>query len=104
MYDERKKIILNNTIEDTIDKANIDGMEHTEEEPITYDATNYAEPVRVIEPEQPKEEVNEYSEPETEEAQVEESSSDFVFNFDDSFSNSFQDEEESDDFEYKDKK
>ncbi|MBP5444792.1 MAG: hypothetical protein J6Y28_01340 [Acholeplasmatales bacterium] len=52
MYEDRKKKILNHTIEDTFEKANIDGKEHKKEEPIAYDATNYAEPVKIIEKEQ----------------------------------------------------
>ena len=110
-YEERRKKILNKTIEDTFEKANIDGKEHKEEEPITYDATNYAEPVRIIEQEQKekeeainatnnfedhyKTEVVEPSEDEQYEKQSENQNFLFGdFNFDDSFSKSIEDEVE----------
>ena len=91
MFEERKKKILNHTIEDSFDKTDMLKGE--------VDATNYAEEVKVIEPEKPAvEEAKEpetFYEPEVEENQEEPtSSSDFVFNFDDSFSNSFSDDEE----------
>ena len=94
MYEERKKKILNRTVEDSFEKANIDGKEHKEEEPIKYDATNYAEPVRIIEQEQPKNDLEEdkiYEPQAEEEPKEEKEDSGFVFNFDDSFSNSIGD-------------
>ena len=105
MYEERKKKILNRTIEDTFEKANIDGKEHKEEEPIVYDATNYGEPVKIIEKEQPQEEIQEtptdnleqekFYEPEDEMNEPGETDENgFVFNFDDSFANSLADEDE----------
>ncbi len=111
MYEERKKKILNHTIEDTFEKANIDGKEHKEEGPIIYDATNYAEPVNIIEKEQKEmdDQINSTNNFEdhyktevtekTEDEQYEQASenSDFVFgnfNFDDSFSKSIEDEVE----------
>lgn len=108
MYEERKKKILNHTIEDTFEKANIDGKEHKEEEPIVYDATNYAEPVKIIEKEQvaeePVEEVQgnleqeKFYEPEDEMNEPgENDESGFVFNFDDSFANSLADEDSDED-------
>ena len=108
MYEERKKKILNRTIEDTFEKANIDGKEHKEEEPIVYDATNYGEPVKIIEKEQPQEEIQEtptdnleqekFYEPEDEmnEPGENEEESGFVFNFDDSFANSLADDDSDD--------
>ena len=106
MYEERKKKILNHSIEDSFEKANIDGKEHKEEEPIVYDATNYAEPVKIIEKEEVQEEYSE--EPKQEELEQEKfyepedemnepgenDESGFVFNFDDSFANSLADEDE----------
>lgn len=109
MYEERKKKILNKTIEDSFEKANIDGKEHKEAEPINYDATNYAEPVKIIEkepvkeeyPEEPAtEELNEEKIYEAEDIQNEQEENDesgFVFNFDDSFSNSLADDLKQDD-------
>ena len=105
MYEERKKKILNHSIEDTFEKANIDGKEHKEEEPIVYDATNYAEPVNIIEKEpvneevqeEPKEELEQekFYEPEDEMNEPGETDENgFVFNFDDSFANSLADEDE----------
>ena len=105
MYEERKKKILNHSIEDTFEKANIDGKEHKEEEPIVYDATNYAEPVNIIEKEpvneevqeEPKEELEQekFYEPEDEMNEPGENDENgFVFNFDDSFANSLADEDE----------
>ena len=108
MYEERKKKILNRTIEDTFEKANIDGKEHKEEESIVYDATNYGEPVKIIEKEQPQEEIQEtptdnleqekFYEPEDEmnEPGENEEESGFVFNFDDSFANSLADDDSDD--------
>lgn len=90
MFEERKKKILNHTIQDSFEKADI------KEE----DATNYAEEVKIIEQEQPKEEPiqDKIYEPEVEQQQEENNNDQgFVFNFDDSFSNSignsFEDEE-----------
>lgn len=111
MYEERKKKILNHTIEDTFEKANIDGKEHKEEEPITYDATNYAEPVKIIEQEQKEmdEQINaqnnfedhyktEVNEPTVDEQYEKESeNSSFLFgdfNFNDSFSEDKEETEE----------
>ncbi len=110
-YNERKKKILNKTIEDTFEKANIDGKEHKEEEPITYDATNYAEPVKIIEQEQKEmdEQINaqnnfedhyktEVNEPTVDEQYEKESeNSSFLFgdfNFNDSFSEDNEETEE----------
>ena len=106
MYEERKKKILNRTIEDSFEKADIKG------ENVQYDATNYAEEVKIVEQE-PVQQANEEQsyeeqpyedkiyEPKSEEEELKEAEdSGFVFNFDDSFSNSFQEEEESEDFEY----
>ena len=106
-YEERKKKILNHTIEDTFEKANIDGKEHKVEEPINYDATNYAEPVKIIEQEQKamEEQINatdnfedhyktEVNEPTIDEQYEKESAnSDFVFG-DFSFSDSPDEEDE----------
>ncbi len=81
MFEERKKKILNHTIQDSFEKADI------KEE----DATNYAEEVKIIEQEQPKEEPiqDKIYEPEVEQQQEEKNNDQgFVFNFDDSFSNS----------------
>ena len=96
MFEERKKKILNHTIEDSFEKANIDGKEHKEEEPITYDATNYGEPVKIIEQEQVKNDLEEdrIYEPKAEEEEPVKEEEGFVFNFDDSFGNSFADEVE----------
>ena len=105
MYEERKKKILNHSIEDTFEKANIDGKEHKEEEPIVYDATNYAEPVNIIEKEPVNEEVQEEPKEELEQEKFYESEDEmnepgetdengFVFNFDDSVANSLADEDE----------
>lgn len=95
MYEERKKKILNRTIEDSFEKANIDGKEHKQEEPIKFDATNYAEPVKIIEQEQPKNDLEEDKIYEPQAEQEEPSNEEgFVFNFDDSFGNSFADEVE----------
>lgn len=106
---ERRKKILNKSIEDSFEKANIDGKEHKEEEPINYDATNYAEPVKIIEQEQKDKEeainaTNNFEDhyktdvvtPSVDEQYEKESEKqDFLFgdfNFDDSFSKSIEDE------------
>ncbi len=83
MYEERRKKILNRTIDDTFEKADIDG------EVKEADATNYAEEVKIVEQEQPKNDVNEDKiyEPQAEGKETKEDEG-FVFNFDDSFANS----------------
>ena len=84
MYNERKKKILNHTIEDTFEKANIDGKEHKEEVEVTYDATNYAEEEKIINKEEPINEVVEEINEASEVVEENKEEDNFVFsNFDD---------------------